>query len=79
MELLGNQSYTVKSVWLMTCFSDSLRSFPQKACILKFSKCHSVSKQISLFSVIITSKTNEAENMTAKLDPGFFRQQKAVT
>lgn len=73
MELLGN---TVNSVWLMTCFSDSPRSFPQKAHILLFSKCHLVSEQICLLSAIITSKMNEAENMTSK--PGFFRQHKAV-
>lgn len=81
MGLLGNLSDTLTFVCLMAYFSDNPSSFPQKAHILTFSKCHLVSKQISCFfflPAIKTSKTNEAENMASKLGPGFLRQHSAA-
>lgn len=50
MGLLGNLLDTLTSIWLMTYFSDNSNSFPQKAHILTFNKCHLVSEQISFFS-----------------------------
>lgn len=78
MGLRGNPLDTLISVWSMTYFSDNPSSFPQKARILTFSKCHLVSEQISFFAAIITSKTNEAENMASELGPDFLRKHIAV-
>jgi len=73
MGLLGNPSCTLMSVWLTTYFSDNNpSSFPQKAHIITFSKCH------IFFFAIITSKTNGAENMATELGPGFLRQHNGV-